>query len=572
VLRRIVFSLALVAVAPSFAAENGTPVRPLSLGNWYDHDPVAPQDGREPWTAADVAGFLALYPNAFFELGYGDGKPAGNTGWLDMARRTAELRSLAASRGVDTRSRLCIVERPDIMVRNAPNVAPCTPSRGGGGCDWDGDMDGRHGEAENAVRVAGRASDGAPNALVDASQRWLPELYTHRLLVLRPGGADEERRRVAWNDDHTLGVTSDFAEPPRAGDAYEIRATFDEAWIKRIPIEDHRRVIQRFWEAERDVCDGPCNPPAQPLDPFESERGFESWVDGAAIRALRTPSAVPALWGYTMDEGTDPDRLEDPYYRANSVVMDVADRQYRAWRARYMLYKLEDYGFQKSDGVCLFVGYKPGAHVWHDPAHGVPTDPCSEPDTNAWFGPAQVCADGTPYPGALHPAPFRRGEFENGISAYFRELVATLSAAGWNDVRIITSEAPNYMAITWYALGNDVRHLPQMYGEQGGFIHPPLAELAALEDPDAGTGSGADPDTGPGTGSASDPSTDPGAGPDAGGDPDPVAGGGAPSPSPVPTNAAASQPTRTDEESDRGGFIKSGGGGGGGMVEPPDAN
>jgi hypothetical protein len=50
-------------------------------------------------------------------------------------------------------------------------------------------MDGSLGEAETVVQVAGSATDGSQNALVDSSQSWEPEIYRHRLVVLRPGGA-----------------------------------------------------------------------------------------------------------------------------------------------------------------------------------------------------------------------------------------------------------------------------------------------------------------------------------------------------------------------------------------------
>src|SRR5215471_17863936 len=88
---------ALAALGCAFAAhaaENGIPIRLLSLGNWYDHDPTQPVAGYEPWTPSDVADFLALHPDAYFEIGYGTVLPGSSKarykrGLLDQLRAAA---------------------------------------------------------------------------------------------------------------------------------------------------------------------------------------------------------------------------------------------------------------------------------------------------------------------------------------------------------------------------------------------------------------------------------------------------------------------------------------------------
>jgi hypothetical protein len=555
------------AASPAQAAPSGVPARPFSLGNWSTHDPAEPEAGFEPWTPADIVGFLELHPGTYFELGQDAAKPPGNRRWQRTREMLAQLRTGAAARGVDTAGRLCVSERPDVLVRNAANVDQCTPLRGGGGCDWEGDMDGRHGEPETVVKGAGVATGGAANTLEHTGRGWAPDLYAHRLVVVRPGTVAEERRRVTANDDHRLFVSPNWQQPPRPGDPYEVRGSFDPAWVARVPLGVHRDTVQRYWEGARDVCDGPCAPPVEPLDPFEAARGFEPWVDRDAISALRTSSSVPVLYGNGYDADGDAKQLDDPHFRANGVVMNLASREYRAWRIRYLLYKIEDYGFERGDGVCLAIAYKPGLHTFHDPlARGVNTDACAVPGTNNWTGPAHVCNDGHLQGGPFHPTPYRRGEFEAGISAYFRELSAALAAAGWTDVRVITGEAPNYMSATWAVLSDDVRRLPMMYGEQGGWLNPPLSALV-----DGSTSVPSDPPGGGAPDELADDGISEPADPVAGspsGDP-PIAGESPPPAAPSGGTSSSAAPAGTTGAPAPRGFMTSDGGGGGGIVEPP---
>jgi hypothetical protein len=570
-MRRLLLALLVVSSSCPLvvaAAPDGVPARPMCLGNWYHHDPVKPTGDNEAWTSSDVVGFLARYPGAYLELGRDAGKPPGNLRWLATARAVSEVRSIAEQRGIDVKSRLCVDERPDVMTRNRVNVLPCAPSRGGGGCDWEGDMDGRHGEAETVLKTSGHASDGNITALTDARANWPIDLYVHRRIVLRPGAADEETRRVASNDPKMLVVDAPWTVPPAPGDTYQIFGTFDPAWAMRIPIATHAATVERFWTGARNVCEGgQCAPPAEPLDPFVALRGFEPWADREAILALRTPSTVPGLWGYTYDADPDPRTLRDPYYAGNSVIMDLRNRAYRVWRARLMLYRLEDSGFAKSDSVCMTIGTKPGIHTYHDPAHGVNPHPCAVPDTHNWYGPAHVCTDGYFYNGPFEPTQYGPGEFEAGISAYYRELVATLSANGWRDVRIVSEEAPQYIR-PWSTIASDVRALPAMYGEKGGYIEPRLAELAEPSDPEppadptANAGTDADPPSTPTQAPAPPAATAPPAGTasSAGGESAASSGGSA---------GATSAPAASDTDAPRRGEVMRSNGGGGGTIEPP---
>jgi hypothetical protein len=616
------FLLSLVIAAfawpPSAtAAPDGVPARLMSVGNWRQHDPTEPAPGYEPWTPRDAAGFLELHPAAHLELGQAEGVPAGSYRWVVRGQMVDELRAAARPRGVDLGGRLCMTERPDVMSRLTYNVTPCHPSRGGG-CDWEGDMDGRHGEAETVVKVARRATAGTPNGLSDGTQQWDPDIFTHRLVVLRPGSATEERRRVTSNQKSILVVDRNWSAPPRPGDAYEIRGSFDPAWVKRVSREDHRRAIQRFWIDGRSCGAGTCRPPAEPLDPFDPQnrRGFERWFDRATILALATPTSVPALYGFLNDGGTaverDPEAaavLEDPYFTANSALMDVSNPAYRTWRARYLLYKLEDYHMRPGDEACVMMAYKPGLHTYYDEnIHGINSHPCHVPGIHVWTGPSHVCRDGTVAHGPLHPTPFGPGEYEAGISAYFREVFATLAANGYGDVRVITTESPPIATDNWVILADDVRRHRQLAGSQVGWIDPPLASLAALPDtpvaatpppaqepsvpavpapPAPGSGSSppapppvavADPAPPPApTPAPSDPASSPSAPPPTGSattgsvaSPT-VSGGGGGSGRAGFAPAASSRPAPTvsDSSPPRAGFVTSGNGGGGGAKEAP---
>src|SRR5690606_26062866 len=260
----------LLLAASASAAPEGRPRRIPWLGSWADHDPDRPAAGAEPWQPADVANMLAAWPEAVVDLGIHEGLPAGNRHWQRRAAQRAAARTTAASLGVDVGSRMCMRFRPDVFRKLAWNADSCVPSVGGGGCDWEGDMDGRFGETETVVKRAGRASAGDAQHLVDDEAAWPPEAWLHRLLVLRPGTSLEERRRIVLSGTNTLGVGQPWQVPPRAGDRYEIRGSFDPSWVVRVSRETHEASVDRFWAKLRNVCGRsgkePCRPPAEPLD------------------------------------------------------------------------------------------------------------------------------------------------------------------------------------------------------------------------------------------------------------------------------------------------------------------
>ncbi len=492
----IASSIAVLGAAIAQAAPDGVPARPRSIGRWYDHDPSAPQPGFEAWSPADAAGFLQLYPDAYLEVPFDDAKPPGLTKAQEVAGRVHALKSILSQRGVDASGRICMSgDRPDVLTRLADDNGPCNVRYGGGGCDWEGDMDGSHGEAESVVKVAGHVTAGTPTGLVDARSRWQTDLYHRRLLVLRPGSASEERRRVVTNDASSLTVDGVWRTPPRPGDLFEVRGSFDPAWVKRVSQSAHQDALQQFWPRVRNVCGSlPCAPPAESLDPFDSNnrRGWVPWADRGAIEALRTPSSVPALYGWVYDggktyrHGVRPEQWKDPYFVASSVVMDLANPSYREWHIRYLLYQLEDHGIEPGESTCILSAYKPGFHTYYsDQLNGPSGRPCSEGTTDNWVGPAQICKDGTSESGPLHPTPFAPGEYEAAISSYFREMTTTLAANGYSNLRIVTAEAPSYRDTIWSILAADVRRLAKMVGEQGGWIEPRLAVLASLPPPSA---------------------------------------------------------------------------------------
>jgi hypothetical protein len=583
----LAFSLAIAPAARS--APDGRPEHPKSLGFWshHDPDPRLTRDGYEPWTASDVVGFLTLLPDTYVDLSWGDGKGPGQTTNARLRALANEAQAIAAARGVNVDRRLCLSERPDVFTRLDDTLASCHPSRGGGGCDWEGNMDGRFGEAETVVKVAGTATDGDSTHLIDANASWTPELYRHRLVVLRPG-AGEERRRIVASDVTFLRVDAAWSSPPAAGDRYEIRGSFDPRWVMQVPRSVHDAAVVRFWEGARTRCaGGVCAPLSEPLDPFAAanRRGWESWVSRSVFQSLANATTVPAIYGYAYDGNAivndrDVDHAwTDPYFRASSVVMDLTNPAYREWRARYLLYKLAEFGLDPGEPACVVAAYKPGYHAYYDEAaNGPATKVCSVPETGNWFGPVHVCRNGASFGGPMHPTQYGRGEFEAGISAYFRELLRTLASNGRGDTRIITGEAPQYRDRDWTTLADDVRRDPRMREQQGGWLHPPLSSLAALagdgEAPpgDSGTGTPGtgNPDPIPGGDGGATPVEDPDDAPSGGGIGSGSSQGAAGGPA---TQSRASAVTGGDDADEfRGDIVRrGGGGGGGGTIEPPDA-
>jgi hypothetical protein len=499
--------LVLAALAPVAAATtDGQPQRIQTIGNWRHHDPVAPQyPDAERWTPGDVVGFLGRFPGAVMDGGYRDGYPPGNTRWLDLGALIGEARTLSGAEGVPFAGRMCITERPDIMVRFDSEIS-CEPSRGGGGCDWEGDMDGELGEAETVVKRAGRATAATETGLTDSRGDWKSDIWRHRLLVLRPGPG-EERRRIVANTATALSVDSAWLQPPRPGDRYEIRGSFDPAWVQRVPRNAHEASVERLWEQQRNVCGprgagAPCNPAAEPLDPLSpaNQRAWPGYVDRAAIEVLATSAEVPALYGPIIDgvsKSDAPSAWLDPYFSAQAVVMDLANPAYREWRARYLMYKLRDHALPAGAPACVILTYKPGWYTFRDEAErGTSPDTCATPGSNLWTGPAHVCSDGSAHGGPFVSGLYEPGEFEAAINAYIRETLAKLAQRGWPDLRIITTERPNFAGQTWSILADDVRRNPKLLGEWDGALDPPLslldqapAEPAPLGEASSGDGS-----------------------------------------------------------------------------------
>jgi len=176
-------------------AQPGTP-RPRApridqIGDWRSHDPQFPNPGKDPWTPRDAARLLARFPEAIFQVEARSAYPSGNVYVRRTGEQVAELRAAAIPVGVQLDGRLCVSLRPEVFDRFVDGQIACDPSRGGGGCDWEGNMDGRFGEKEDIVKASGIATEGAAASLRDATADWSAGRWNHRLLVLRPGFVGE---------------------------------------------------------------------------------------------------------------------------------------------------------------------------------------------------------------------------------------------------------------------------------------------------------------------------------------------------------------------------------------------
>ncbi|MBZ0172188.1 MAG: hypothetical protein K8E66_07405, partial [Phycisphaerales bacterium] len=203
--------------------------------------------------------------------------------------------------------------------------------------------------------------------------------------------------------------------------------------------------------------------------------------DRAAVDALSTRSSVPALYGSVSDGGSNPQNLEDPHFRVSALVMRLDDADYRAWRNRYLLYKLEDAGFSPGDTPCVVVAYKPGWHTYYDSeAHDESPDVCATEESNMWTGPANVCrndgrwSNGLGPGGPYHPTQFGPGVFEQAISSFLLEMIETLEAHEYRNPRVITVERPVYSETYWTTLSDGVASHPALAGELGRSIEPGL--------------------------------------------------------------------------------------------------
>lgn len=482
--------LLLLAAGSALAAPDGVPERIKSLGRWERHDPASLRDGFEPWSPEDAARLLELYQSAFLHLAYNDASPVGLDTVARVKERVDALQQIAGSRSIDIRGRVCLSERPDVSQRTLDTARSCSAARGASGsCDWEGAMDGRFGEAETVVKASGTATAGAADALTDAASDWTPALFRHRLAVLRPGQPGEERRRISSNDATSLVVERAWNAPPQPGDRYEIRGSFDTNWVMRAPRAVHEAALRRFWEDRRICGDTPCRPAPFPLDPLHpgNPRGILPWIERGALLALATDATVPVLYGWGYDGSLPapiaqdtplPHQWTEPHFRASGVVMDLRDPAYRAWRVRYAMYRLAEYGFAPGESACLAVETKPGFHTWYDEAAFGPSDTaCGARNTNTWFGPAQICRNTQSIGAPFVPTQYGPGEFEAAVSAYFRELVGALAENGYGDVRIVTIEAPSFRNELWATLADDVRRLPQMSGVEWGTVEPRLSVL-----------------------------------------------------------------------------------------------
>jgi hypothetical protein len=358
--------VALQVSAAGAQPETSRPRAPRidQIGDWRSHDPQLPEPGNDPWTPRDAARLLARFPEAILRVEARNSYPSGNVYVHRTGEQVAELRAAAAAVGAQVDGRLCVSLRPDVFYRFVEGSGPCDPSRGGGGCDWEGDMDGRFGEKEGIVKASGIAGGGTGTSLRDATADWSPGRWNHRLLVLRPGFVSEESRRIVASDRNEVLVDSEWSSPPKAGDRYEIRGSFDPAWVQRVPRSVHEDTVRRLWQDQRNVCSPSerCKAPAEPLDPFSpaNQRSWPGWLDRAAVDALSTRPSVPALYGTVRDGGSRPRILEDPHFRVSGLVMRLDDSEYRAWRNSYLLYKLEDAGFPQVTEPASWLPTSPG--------------------------------------------------------------------------------------------------------------------------------------------------------------------------------------------------------------------
>jgi hypothetical protein len=483
-MRTLVALIVGLCIAGTAVAQD-EPARPPaipSIGSWRHHDPREPIRGREPWSPSDVVSLLERHPEAFLDIGAYDALPAGTRSAHQRGGDVNQAQAIATARGVDVASRMCLPFRFDLHSRPADDVDDCHPQGGGGGCDWEGDMDGSFGEQETVVKLSGVASGGSETRLEDAQASWLPGIWHHRLLVLRPGTAEEERRRVVENGDAFLRVDRSWLRAPAAGDAYQIRGSFDPAWVMQIPRSVHEASVRRFWAEKRNVCPGgACRPPAEPLDPFDpaNHRSWQPWRNRKVIESLRTDTSVPAMYGWVFDQGVKDAVWEDPYFGYTSVLTDARNPSYRAWSIRYLMYKLQDHGIDPGEPACLMLAYKPGFHTWYDePSYGPSSHSCSLPGTHVWVGPAFVCDTPDALGGPFDPTPYGRGEYEKAVNDYIREMIATLGSRGYGDLRIVTVERPAFRHEFWSILAGDVRTDREIWGEWGASLEPKLAEIA----------------------------------------------------------------------------------------------
>lgn len=486
-------------LAPAALAAPGGRARTVQyLGSLADHDPAAPRPGHEPWTPAAVVDLLAARPHASVALGRDDGLPPGN-GVSALRRREADrIRALATALGVDVADRLCVPARIDVQRKLRDGHAACDPAFDGRSCAWEGDMDGSKGEREEVVVARGQASGAGAATLVASRAGWRPGAWAERLLVVRPGSALEERRRITSNDATTLELASAWQTPPHAGDAFEIRGSFDPAWVMRTPAAVHAASMRRFWSEQRNVCgrtrNRACAPPAEPLDPFApgNTRGWRPDVDRSAFAALASPAGLPALFGTIHDADPQVAYLTDPYPSVDSVVMDLRNPAYRAWRIRSLLYTMQDLGVEPGAPACVIVGYEPALHASYDEAgEGPSRHPCAMPGTGSWEAPLHVCSDATQDGGPLDPTGYGPGEFEAGVSAFLRELLATLPEQGYRDLRVVTAEGEPLRGRPWSTLASDVRFDARVVGELDGARPPALATIArAAEEADDASGGG----------------------------------------------------------------------------------
>jgi len=232
---------------------------------------------------------------------------------------------------------------------------------------------------------------------------------------------------------------------------------FDVDWIARVPRAHHLKMVERNL-----AC-----------DPF-GERADGCWarhVDAERIRLLATKDSVPALYG--------------SHKSANGVLLDVRKPELRQWMYRRLVRQLKSIGVKPGGPVVIVeLTVKPGWLVHYRDAAVDTGDPCWEPGSHMWTGPAKVCAprcgkngecNAFSPGGPLHYVGrylYGPGEYEAVYNLQIRETKQALEAAGYEGALISTVERPVYGGRpqgVWATLEPATRELRYLVGERRNF-------------------------------------------------------------------------------------------------------
>jgi hypothetical protein len=255
-----------------------------------------------------------------------------------------------------------------------------------------------------------------------------------------------------WGCDPNCGWAGDM-------DGSKGDMAFDTDWIMRVPRELHNQVVNDIWGGR---------------DPFDEDLSWPTWIDRDAVQALNTPDEKIALYGGVNNRGAP---IGDETFRAVRVVMDLRIPEYRDWKIKYLLYRLEDGGIEPGENFRLSLPSKPGWHTYYDGPDsgnacylGALTDGTP---VNNWAGIAQpACSDGRAPGGLFHPTQYGPGEYEAALNAWILDAIAALEAAGYDDFEIVTCERPKHLGQYWSTLTPEVRSNPHLIGECGVPITP----------------------------------------------------------------------------------------------------